>query len=108
MKTNDKDIEKMAVEYDQNKENVLISGWNESQKGFKAGFKACEAKMLAEASELLATIQDISARLDGIKSSLSGGVYTVDAEEFEQVFISRDILDLCISNQKALKQGGEK
>jgi hypothetical protein len=52
MKTNDKDIEKMAEKFaemlDEDGTPLVDAGLFQ---GYKAGFKACEAKMLAEASE---------------------------------------------------------
>jgi len=56
MKTNDKDIEKMATEYAD--ENYMVGNvslndfeYDMATDCYKAGFKACEAKMLAESSE---------------------------------------------------------
>jgi hypothetical protein len=58
MKTNDKDIEKMCLDFINLSFNFEMCGnaekkmfIDDSLKVYKAGFKACEAKMLAEASE---------------------------------------------------------
>lgn len=63
MKTNDQDIEKMAREYSESQDyyvdhdgdtwqkGLIVSIYGEAEDAYFDGFKACEAKMLAEASE---------------------------------------------------------
>jgi hypothetical protein len=50
MKTNDKDIEKMSRDYMMEKINHIETPSKDLADAYKAGFKACEAKMLVEAS----------------------------------------------------------
>jgi len=51
MKTNDKDIEMMAREYSHKTWSHDPYDQNDIECAYESGFKACEAKMLAEASE---------------------------------------------------------